>query len=40
MMSSHSTIHSKADFDKALETKGKFVLVHAHSGSMPAQVEE
>lgn len=36
----HTKLHSKADFDKALETKGKYVLIHAYSGSILDKAEE
>lgn len=39
-MSGHQKLHSKADFDKALETKGKYVLIHAYSGSILDKAEE
>lgn len=38
-MSGHTKLHSKADFDKALETKG-YVLIHAYSGSILDKAEE
>jgi hypothetical protein len=34
MESSHTKLHSKEDFDKALATKGKYVLIHLHHGSI------
>lgn len=39
-MSAHTKLHSKADFDKALETKGRYVLIHAYSGSVLDKAEE
>ncbi|KAK5166433.1 uncharacterized protein LTR77_007976 [Saxophila tyrrhenica] len=39
-MSAHTKLHSKADFDKALETQGRYVLIHAYSGSVLDKAEE
>lgn len=39
-MAAHTKLHSKADFDKALETKGKYVLIHAYAGSILDKAEE
>lgn len=36
----HNKLHSKADFDKAIETKGKYVLIHAHEGTILEKAEE
>ena len=39
-MAAHTKLHSKADFDKALDTKGKYVLIHAYSGDILDKAEE
>ncbi|KAK3714791.1 hypothetical protein LTR37_007526 [Vermiconidia calcicola] len=39
-MSNHTKISSGADFEKAVQTKGKYVLIHVHSGEVPARAEE
>ena len=39
-MSSHTKLHSKADFDKAIATEGKYVLIHAYSTQILDKAEE
>jgi hypothetical protein len=39
-MSSHTKLHSKADFDKAIATEGKYVLIHAYSNEIFPKAEE
>jgi hypothetical protein len=39
-MSAHTKLHSKADFDKAIGTSGKYVLIHAYSGEILDKAEE
>ena len=39
-MSAHTKLHNKGDFDKALETKGKYVLIHAHAGAVMDKADE
>lgn len=39
-MAAHTELNSKSDFDKALETKGKYVLIYAYEGSVSSQAEE
>jgi len=35
----HKELNSKADFDAALETKDKYVLIYAYSGEVAPQAE-
>lgn len=39
-MSAHTKLHNKGDFDKAIATQGKYVLIHAYSGSIFDKAEE
>ena len=39
-MGAHTELHSKDDFDKALATKDKYVLVHAYSEAVLDKAEE
>lgn len=39
-MSAHKEITSKEDFDNAIATQGKYVLIYAHEGEVAPQAEE
>lgn len=39
-MSNHTALTSRDDFEKALSTKGKLVLIYAYEGSVDAKAEE
>ncbi|KAF2403017.1 hypothetical protein EJ06DRAFT_554559 [Trichodelitschia bisporula] len=38
-MAGHTELNSKADFEAAVGTKGKYVLIYAYSGEVPAAAE-
>ena len=39
-MSKHTQLNSKADFDKAIQEKGKYVFIYCYEGSPSSQAEE
>ncbi|KAF2483321.1 hypothetical protein BDY17DRAFT_324066 [Neohortaea acidophila] len=39
-MPAHTELNSKVDFDNAIGTQGKYVLVHAYSGQVLDKAEE
>ncbi|KAL2351428.1 hypothetical protein BJ546DRAFT_953456 [Cryomyces antarcticus] len=39
-MAVHTELSSKSDFDSALATKGKYVLIYAYEGSISEKAEE
>lgn len=36
----HTELNSKAEFDQALQTSGKFVLIYAYEGSVNPKADE
>lgn len=39
-MSEHIQLNSKADFDKAIQEKGKYVFIYCYEGKTSPQAEE
>jgi hypothetical protein len=39
-MSAHVSLNSKADFDKAIQEKGKYVFIYCYEGTPSPQAEE
>lgn len=37
---SHTELNSKAEFDQALATQGKYVLIYAYEGSVNPKADE
>lgn len=40
IMSAHTQLNSKADFDKAIQEQDKYVFIYCYEGSPSAQAEE
>ncbi|KAF2455309.1 hypothetical protein BDY21DRAFT_350389 [Lineolata rhizophorae] len=38
-MAAHQELNSKTDFENALQTKGKYVLIYCYSGEVPEKAE-